>query len=65
MSAILAVVSLLYLGLLAVAELVCVLTSRPTISDRLQGWVRGNVQLAVAVAVLVGWLVAHFTGMPG
>lgn len=61
MSVLLVVVSLSYVGFLAVVELVCALTARPTISLRVQTWVHGNYQLAAIFLVLAGFLVAHFT----
>jgi hypothetical protein len=64
MSLLLVLVSLAYLGFLAAVELWADFTGNPTISRRIQGWVRANVQLALFCAALAGWLLAHFSGIP-
>ena len=62
---VLVLASAAYLGTLVVVEAWCVLTDGPTISRRVQGWVRRNVQIALALAAVTGWLLAHLTGFPG
>lgn len=62
---ILAAIGLAFVGALAVIEAVCVLTGQATISRRIQEWARRNVQIAVFLGVVAGWLIAHFSGIPG
>jgi hypothetical protein len=54
-----------YVAFNAVIEGYTVLMGKPTISNRLQRFFSRNVQIAVLVGVIVGWLVAHFTGVAG
>jgi hypothetical protein len=61
----LVVVSAVYLAFLAAVEAWVVVRREPTISRRIQGWVRDNHQLAIGLATVAGWLIAHFSGWPG
>jgi hypothetical protein len=61
----LVILGAIFAACLSVIEAYCIWTGQPTISHRLQEWARRNVQIAVFLGVVVGWLVAHFTGMPG
>ena len=65
MSIALEVVSVLALAAYGLIEWACVAQSKPTISRRIQGFVRSNPQIACLLACVVGWLLAHFTGTPG
>jgi hypothetical protein len=65
MTVILAAVSAAYLLFLVAVEAWCVIREEPTISRRVQGWVKDNYQIAVALAAVAGWLLAHFCGLPG
>jgi hypothetical protein len=56
------VVSFAYLGFLVVMEVAAWLTGDATISARLQEWTRDNTQLAIGLAAVAGWLIAHFSG---
>ena len=49
----------------AAIELYCLYTGQPTISNRAQRWTHRNVQIAALLILALGWLVAHFTGVPG
>ena len=61
----------LVLGLIAFAvynaaiEMYCLWTGQPTISKRAQWWTHRNVQITALLILALGWLVAHFTGVPG
>lgn len=55
----------LFICALTLIEGFAIVTRQPTISGRIQGWAQRNVQLAVLVGVITGWLIAHFTGWPG
>lgn len=48
-----------------IIEAYCLLTGEPTISARVQRWTHRNVQITALVLLALGWLVAHFTGVPG
>jgi len=64
MTSLLVLLSALCLALAGVVEVWCLLTGRPTISRRIQGWVHANVQLSLLLAAIAGWLLAHFSGVP-
>jgi len=62
--------AIILVGLLALAawgilETICLAFSKPTISSRVQRFVKANPQIAVLAGVIVGWLIAHLTGAPG
>ena len=57
--------SLIFIAFLAAVEGFTIWTGHPTISARLQRFASKNVQIACLVALVVGWLVAHFTGYSG
>ena len=58
-------VSCAYVLFLVGVEILAVLTGDSTISQRVQEWAQANVQLAVGLGVLAGWLIAHFSGPVG
>jgi hypothetical protein len=64
-SLVLTLASVAFLSLLGTVEGYAVWKRQPTISNRLQRLASKNVQLAVFAGLVVGWLVAHFTGYAG
>jgi hypothetical protein len=65
MTVILALGSLAYLLFLIAVEAWCVIREEPTISRRLQDAIKDNYQIALGLAAVAGWLLAHFSGSPG
>jgi hypothetical protein len=63
-STLLLLVSVGYLGFLTLVELWVAFSHEPTISERVQGWVKANYQLAIAFAAVAGWLICHFSSPP-
>jgi hypothetical protein len=64
MNVLLVAVSVAYLLFLAGVEAWTIFSGSPTISLRIQEWVKRNYQIAIALGAIAGWLIAHFSGMP-